>query len=135
SASRSAASAPSSSTTSCGPPPAVVVPSRRPPPPNPTPSTPERRRQAPAVGVVGVGGDHRATGHPARGDTVVTRRQRQRRAADDHGDAGAAHGRIGQGDAHPATAVSSDRKSTRLNSSHVKISYAVFCLKKKSRNT
>src|SRR5690606_42039796 len=27
--------------------------------------------------------------------------------------------------------VSLDRKSTRLNSSHVKISYAVFCLKKK----
>src|SRR5690606_40870139 len=26
---------------------------------------------------------------------------------------------------------SKDRKSTRLNSSHVKISYAVFCLKKK----
>src|SRR5207302_2515977 len=28
------------------------------------------------------------------------------------------------------TQISSDRKSTRLNSSHVKISYAVFCLKK-----
>src|SRR5690606_41914659 len=28
-----------------------------------------------------------------------------------------------------------DRKSTRLNSSHVKISYAVFCLKKKTRST
>src|SRR5690606_36777850 len=28
---------------------------------------------------------------------------------------------------------SEDRKSTRLNSSHVKISYAVFCLKKKIR--
>src|SRR5690606_39771844 len=27
-----------------------------------------------------------------------------------------------------------DRKSTRLNSSHVKISYAVFCLKKKKRD-
>src|SRR5690606_40941664 len=27
---------------------------------------------------------------------------------------------------------SRDRKSTRLNSSHVKISYAVFCLKKKN---
>src|SRR5690606_39428823 len=27
--------------------------------------------------------------------------------------------------------VAPDRKSTRLNSSHVKISYAVFCLKKK----
>src|SRR5690606_40349884 len=29
----------------------------------------------------------------------------------------------------------SDRKSTRLNSSHVKISYAVFCLKKKKKET
>src|SRR5437868_13043505 len=28
---------------------------------------------------------------------------------------------------------SSDRKSTRLNSSHVSISYAVFCLKKKKK--
>src|SRR5690606_40373062 len=28
-----------------------------------------------------------------------------------------------------------DRKSTRLNSSHVKISYAVFCLKKKKKET
>src|SRR5690554_8233816 len=27
-----------------------------------------------------------------------------------------------------------DRKSTRLNSSHVRISYAVFCLKKKKNN-
>src|SRR5258707_10012744 len=28
-----------------------------------------------------------------------------------------------------------DRKSTRLNSSHANISYAVFCLKKKKTNT
>src|SRR5437870_11201116 len=28
-----------------------------------------------------------------------------------------------------------DRKSTRLNSSHVAISYAVFCLKKKKKKT
>src|SRR5258707_10966420 len=28
-----------------------------------------------------------------------------------------------------------DRKSTRLNSSHANISYAVFCLKKKKKNT
>src|SRR5690349_23325984 len=28
-----------------------------------------------------------------------------------------------------------DRKSTRLNSSHVEISYAVFCLKKKKKST
>src|SRR5690242_20761255 len=30
------------------------------------------------------------------------------------------------------TGVSRDRKSTRLNSSHMSISYAVFCLKKKN---
>src|SRR3989440_9605276 len=30
--------------------------------------------------------------------------------------------------------VSEDRKSTRLNSSHDQISYAVFCLKKKKNN-
>src|SRR5690625_7085939 len=30
---------------------------------------------------------------------------------------------------------SQDRKSTRLNSSHVAISYAVFCLKKKKKDT
>src|SRR5690606_341689 len=32
-------------------------------------------------------------------------------------------------------AMEIDRKSTRLNSSHVKISYAVFCLKKKKKLT
>src|SRR5215831_12942882 len=31
-----------------------------------------------------------------------------------------------------ASSVSGDRKSTRLNSSHLGMSYAVFCLKKKS---
>src|SRR2546426_2085439 len=35
-----------------------------------------------------------------------------------------------QGPAHPE-----DRKSTRLNSSHLVISYAVFCLKKKKQAT
>src|SRR5207302_11024558 len=33
----------------------------------------------------------------------------------------------------PGLYVTADRKSTRLNSSHVKISYAVFCLKKKKK--
>src|SRR3989442_4637170 len=32
------------------------------------------------------------------------------------------------------TFTASDRKSTRLNSSHVRISYAVFCLKKKTKH-
>src|SRR2546430_12439430 len=34
----------------------------------------------------------------------------------------------------PAAALSVDRKSTRLNSSHSQISYAVFCLKKKKEH-
>src|SRR5947209_19446135 len=34
-----------------------------------------------------------------------------------------------------ARGVSPDRKSTRLNSSHANISYAVFCLKKKKKKT
>src|SRR5690348_18223343 len=38
--------------------------------------------------------------------------------------------RVFRGEAHQG-AVPPDRKSTRLNSSHPSISYAVFCLKKK----
>src|SRR5205814_7599347 len=34
---------------------------------------------------------------------------------------------------HPARRAPEDRKSTRLNSSHLGISYAVFCLKKKKK--
>src|SRR3712207_8862403 len=34
-----------------------------------------------------------------------------------------------------AGAAAADRKSTRLNSSHANISYAVFCLKKKKKTT
>src|SRR5436305_10777245 len=46
----------------------------------------------------------------------------------DHGD----HSRYPGCDHHaPSGLCRIDRKSTRLNSSHVRISYAVFCLKKK----
>src|SRR5256886_5199113 len=41
--------------------------------------------------------------------------------------ASCAHARTGE------RSASKDRKSTRLNSSHSQISYAVFCLKKKKR--
>src|SRR3712207_8899301 len=44
----------------------------------------------------------------------------------------AARGR-GQADAWPGAARRGDRKSTRPNSSHANISYAVFCLKKKKQ--
>src|SRR5699024_12178998 len=36
--------------------------------------------------------------------------------------------------AHQQGRAAEDRKSTRLNSSHVSISYAVFCLKKKNKS-
>src|SRR2546429_9796019 len=50
-----------------------------------------------------------------------------------------AFGRTPPRDCHPAGngrfTQTEDRKSTRLNSSHGYISYAVFCLKKKKSNT
>src|SRR2546427_8388934 len=46
-------------------------------------------------------------------------------------------GRVAYEEAHEASALVRralrDRKSTRLNSSHSQISYAVFCLKKKKK--
>src|SRR2546426_8212151 len=42
-------------------------------------------------------------------------------------------GRRAERAAAPARADGEDRKSTRLNSSHLVISYAVFCLKKKKK--
>src|SRR3712207_7811315 len=53
-------------------------------------------------------------------------------------DGGAHHGFGAEAVAAPAAALHADharrdRKSTRLNSSHANISYAVFCLKKKKK--
>src|SRR5258707_11299884 len=44
------------------------------------------------------------------------------------------HGREHALSAHASPEGAGDRKSTRLNSSHANISYAVFCLKKKRSN-
>src|SRR5258707_8551632 len=41
------------------------------------------------------------------------------------------HTEAGPGAEHQDLGIIQDRKSTRLNSSHANISYAVFCLKKK----
>src|SRR2546430_11423014 len=41
---------------------------------------------------------------------------------------------LGGADTHDPRFAQVDRKSTRLNSSHSQISYAVFCLKKKKHN-
>src|SRR5690625_5594064 len=67
-----------------------------------------------------------------------------------HGAGGDAHGVVPPGNLYPADDSTTldagtryysaeleqreDRKSTRLNSSHVAISYAVFCPKNKSKN-
>src|SRR3712207_7009238 len=56
-------------------------------------------------------------------------------AVADHGHAAL---EVGAGAVHlvdEADAGHADRKSTRLNSSHANISYAVFCLKKKNTNS
>src|SRR5690349_23113656 len=62
-------------------------------------------------------------------------REAQRRGNREHGAAIArACGRAAAFRSGVAEAGLGDRKSTRLNSSHVEISYAVFCLKKKKKN-
>src|SRR2546430_4426197 len=58
-------------------------------------------------------GSHRAGGGGSRGTDRTER-------GDQHDSPGRAH-------------AEGDRKSTRLNSSHSQISYAVFCLKKKKK--
>src|SRR3712207_7395432 len=64
------------------------------------------------------------------GVLVVDRRHQQQAAVDDPGLAGHVAALIEQeGD---GAGDLQDRKSTRLNSSHANISYAVFCLKKKN---
>src|SRR2546430_12164691 len=45
------------------------------------------------------------------------------------------HRRLGCSSSPITKSISTDRKSTRLNSSHSQISYAAFCLKKKTPST
>src|SRR3712207_8209725 len=52
--------------------------------------------------------------------------RKERRAADEGAD-------VGRGGEGRRPLGHEDRKSTRLNSSHANISYAVFCLKKKNK--
>src|SRR3712207_7918153 len=67
-----------------------------------------------SAGSVEIGEPPSALSGEAHGDDRSTRR----------------HGR--QHGMHPDPVGQADRKSTRLNSSHANISYAVFCLKKKN---
>src|SRR5207302_2661060 len=74
-----------------------------------------RDRTALLAGVAGLG-----FSHSARRLRLLSRRK-----------PGPTHPRMGGSRLSPGR---QDRKSTRLNSSHVKISYAVFCLKKKKKH-
>src|SRR3712207_6896012 len=65
-----------------------------------------------------------------RGELLGEHRGRQERRID-HRHAEADPGGHGGGERQRDDRVEEDRKSTRLNSSHANISYAVFCLKKK----
>src|SRR5437773_5787021 len=69
------------------------------------------------------GGNLRAVGPPGE------QRQAQEHRAFERGDTREPARRSS------GTVVDRDRKSTRLNSSHITISYAVFCLKKKTTRT
>src|SRR5258707_9853174 len=77
----------------------------------------------------GVGPDVGAAGKQARGLALDERRIGEQGGGDRlQGEAQAELGHhVGQVPPEP------DRKSTRLNSSHANISYAVFCLKKKKK--
>src|SRR3712207_8772114 len=75
----------------------------------------------------GVGADLRAVADRDRAEQLRARADRhvvlERRVA------------LAGREARAAERHALDRKSTRLNSSHANISYAVFCLKKKKQNT
>src|SRR5690349_22772239 len=73
------------------------------------------------------GAAHRLAGVPQGGRRDGAGRAGERR-----------HARLREARRQPRgahAALRLDRKSTRLNSSHVEISYAVFCLKKKKKKT
>src|SRR5690349_24025498 len=67
---------------------------------------------------------HDAEEHAPRDVAVVARERRRLDGGRDRDDERAG----------PPRRAVEDRKSTRLNSSHVEISYAVFCLKKKKKH-
>src|SRR5690606_40614699 len=77
--------------------------------------------------------DGEEIGRDAPGDAAAATRHAHDDDGDDH-QREQQYGHVqqdGSGQHVRGDRQSEDRKSTRLNSSHVKISYAVFCLKKK----
>src|SRR3712207_7896041 len=69
---------------------------------------------------------------PARGALETQHHDREDRAVEEQHEQREEGREPPERRAAPLAGPSQDRKSTRLNSSHANISYAVFCLKKKS---
>src|SRR2546426_4204309 len=81
--------------------------------------------------LVGIDAALAANGRETRGEQHGEHNDDQ----DHHGKRDTALGpQRSHGHSRPAVISTRDRKSTRLNSSHLVISYAVFCLKKKKKN-
>src|SRR3712207_7220246 len=80
-----------------------------------------------ALARVGLGGEDDVVSEAAVGDEELG-------AIDDEAAVDCLRRRAHPGDVRPGPRLGEDRKSTRLNSSHANISYAVFCLKKKNNN-
>src|SRR3712207_9440638 len=76
----------------------------------------------------------RSTGHGAQGSERDPGRLGARCERPEPQRCGGVDGCVGRTGAHGCDVRDRDRKSTRLNSSHANISYAVFCLKKKKLN-
>src|SRR2546429_5187400 len=111
----------------------------RPPPRSPLfPSTPLSRScaRAQAEEASRQDGKHFLRARVRHGHTGDSRRRGEARPTRDYLRRPAGYGgnRFGNGEACPEARGHGDRKSTRLNSSHGYISYAVFCLKKKKKN-
>src|SRR5256886_8181110 len=90
-----------------------------------------------SCGAAREGGVEALTGE--RAGRVFSRVRNSLRDADAVGVCGRLHRvhryrEVCQSPARSETPCTQDRKSTRLNSSHSQISYAVFCLKKKKKN-
>src|SRR3712207_7445248 len=76
----------------------------------------------------------RSRGDRGRGDAAGEAVRRRPREGEQHAPPGDREARRRPRPHRPRAELLEDRKSTRLNSSHANISYAVFCLKKKKQD-
>src|SRR5690625_6267876 len=97
----------------------------------------ETARSGPCLGETGRHNGHRTTlpiGRRRLADDVVERAAERAQAGEPDIQADVGHAALRRAEQeHRPLDATADRKSTRLNSSHVAISYAVFCSKKKRK--